>query len=382
MMANRIRVGIVGLKPDVSWAARAHIPALRKLPDLFEITGVANTSLASAETAADTFGIPRAFGDVTALAESPDVDVVAVTVRVPYHLELVKAAVDAGKHVYCEWPLGNGLAEAETMAKMVRDKGVIGVAGTQARVAPEILYLRKLVQDGYVGEVLSSTVTAHGRSWGPTHTDFPNRGYLLDNRNGASMLTIPFGHTVAAVREVLGDFSVLTALIENRRKTILLPETGETVPFDTPDQVAVCGRIGGDAPIMMHYRGGMPRGDTGLRWEINGTSGDLRVTGLHGGAQQVQLTIEGAQGVDDPFRKMELPASYAAGDWPDHIYASNVARLYARMGADIRDGTQTAPSFDDAVELHRVIDVMERAAASQEWLPVEAPNRPLPIAPS
>lgn len=377
-MSGKIRVGIVGLKPEISWAARAHIPALRTMPEMFEVAGVANTSLASAEEAAQAFNIPRAFADVQALAASPEIDLIAVTVRVPYHLELVRAAVDAGKHVYCEWPLGNGLAEAEDMAAMVRAKGVLGVAGTQARVAPEVLYLRQLLDEGYVGEVLSSTITAHGRSWGPVHTDYANRAYLLDNRNGASMLTIPFGHTLAAVRDVLGDFSTLTAIVENRRGEILLPETARMVPFDTPDQIAVCGRIGADVPIVMHYRGGMPRTRDGFEWQINGTKGDLRVTGLHGGTQQVQLTIEGAQGVDDPFRKIDLPPGFAAGNWPDHIYPANVARLYARMGADLRNGTRTAPDFDDAVELHRVIDVMERAAAAKAWLPVSAPNRLLP----
>lgn len=379
-MTQKFRVGIVGLKPEISWAARAHVPALRKLSDRFEISGVANTGLASAQEAATAYDIPHAFEDAEALARSSDVDLVAVTVRVPYHRELVKAAVDAGKHVYCEWPLGNGVAEGIEMADMVREKGVLGVIGTQARVAPEILYLRKLIEDGYVGEVLSSTITAQGRSWGPVHTDYKNRAYLLDNKNGASMLTIPFGHTIAAVRDVLGDFSALTAMIENRRKEILLPEIDKIVPFDTPDQIAVAGRIGpGNVPIMMHYRGGMPRGKHGFEWEINGTKGDLRVTGLHGGTQQVQLTIDGGQGVDAPFEKIDLPSEFSGGDWPDHIYPSNVARIYARMADDLERGTNTAPSFDDGVALHRVIDAMERASAGQNWERIDAPNRPLPI---
>lgn len=378
-MTKKIRVGIVGLKPEVSWAARAHIPALRALSDDFEIAGVANTSYASAADAAKAFDIPLAFADIESMAQSPDVDLIAVTVRVPFHLELVRAAVDAGKHVYCEWPLGNGLAEAEEMAAMVRARGVIGVAGTQARVAPEVLYLRKLLEDGYVGEVLSSCITAQGRSWGPVHTDFKNRAYLLNNSNGASMLTIPFGHTVAAVRDVLGDFTTLTSIIENRRKSILLPETGEVVPFDTPDQIAVCGRIGSGVPITMNYRGGMPRSGEGFTWDISGTEGDLRITGLHGGAQQVKLSIYGGRGVDAPFEVIPVPDDYTAGDWPEHIYPSNVARIYARMASDILHGTSTAPSFDDAVELHRVIDAMERASAKQDWEPVHAPNRPLPM---
>ena len=128
-------------------------PALQALPDLFEIAGVANSSRASAEAAAVACGIPRAFEGVSKLVNSPDIDVVAITVKVPHHFELVQAAIEAGKHVYCEWPLGNGLAEAEEMAARLKAKGLMGVVGNQARVAPEILYLRQLLADGFTGDV-------------------------------------------------------------------------------------------------------------------------------------------------------------------------------------------------------------------------------------
>ena len=118
MTEKRFRVGIVGLEPGRSWAARAHVPALRALSDDYEIAGVANTSLESAQKAAAALEIPRAFNDVAELVSSPDVDIVAVTVRVSYHLEMVKAAIAARKHVFCEWPLGNGLAEAEELAAL------------------------------------------------------------------------------------------------------------------------------------------------------------------------------------------------------------------------------------------------------------------------
>ena len=165
MVERRFRVGIVGLQPGRSWAARAHIPALRALADTYEIAGVANTSRASAEAAAAACGLARGFENVGALVRSAEVDIVAVTVKVPHHLEIVKAAVGAGKHVYCVWPLGNGLAEAEELAALVKAKGVLGVVGTQARVAPEIQYLRRLLADGFVGDVLSTTITARGRGW-------------------------------------------------------------------------------------------------------------------------------------------------------------------------------------------------------------------------
>lgn len=379
-MAGKIRIGIIGLQAGRSWADRAHLPALRSLSDFYAVAGVANTSRASAEAAAAACGISRAFDSPAALVASPDIDAVSVTVRVPYHLELVKLAAEAGKHIYCEWPLGNGLAEAEAMAAMVRRTGVRGVIGTQARVAPPIIHMRRLIEQGYVGRVLSATVTARGRSWGGDHEDARNRGYLLERRNGATMLTIPMGHTLAAIRDVLGDFTELSAIVTNRRQAVRLPETGEMVPFDAPDQAVVCGLIGDGAPISIHYRGGMPRGEEGFVWEINGTEGDLRLTARHGGAQQVPLHLTGGRGADRTMAPIALPdEAPIAGAWPDDVNPGNVARLYARMAQDLRDGTQTAPTFDDAVALHQVIDAIETASSSGNRIAVTAPNRRLPM---
>src|SRR5215831_10770541 len=127
MPGQRFGVGIVGVEPGRSWAARGHIPALRALSQTFEIIGVANTTKASAEAAAAATGLPRAFADVAELVAAPEVDIVTVAVKVPHHSEIVKAAIEAGKHVYCEWPLGNGVAEAEDMAARARASGVMGV---------------------------------------------------------------------------------------------------------------------------------------------------------------------------------------------------------------------------------------------------------------
>lgn len=67
--------------------------------------------------------IDRAFCDVEDLLNAPEVDIVTVTTKVPHHFELVQAAIAAGKHVYCEWPLGNGLEEAERLARIAKDRG-------------------------------------------------------------------------------------------------------------------------------------------------------------------------------------------------------------------------------------------------------------------
>src|SRR5436853_5362000 len=111
----KIHVGIIGASPARGWAAQAHIPALKSLSDDFEITALSTTRRESADAASKLFGVPDAFDNHQELVNSPAVDVVAVTVKVPYHLELATAALEAGKAVYCDWPLGTGLQEAQTL---------------------------------------------------------------------------------------------------------------------------------------------------------------------------------------------------------------------------------------------------------------------------
>jgi predicted dehydrogenase len=125
MRDGKIGVGIIGVQPGRSFAAIAHIPALKALPQ-YEIVAISTTRRESAEAAAREFGISKAYDNNTALITDPAVDLVAVTVKVPHHLQLVTAALEAGKSVYCEWPLGNGLVEAEQMSRISWRKGMSG----------------------------------------------------------------------------------------------------------------------------------------------------------------------------------------------------------------------------------------------------------------
>lgn len=361
MNIKPVRVGFIGLNPGIHWAATAHIPALQTLSDRYQVVGVANTSHASARNAAQAFDLPHAFENADALVTSPEVDLVVVTVKVPHHYELVSKALAAGKHVYCEWPLGNGLAEARKMAALAEAKGVVAAVGTQMRVAPEVEYLRQLVADGYVGEVLSTTLVGSGAQWG-VETDAAH-AYLYDNRTGASLLTIPLGHTLAGVREVLGEFEDLSARTALRRNQVRVTDTGETLTSTTPDQIMVHGTLASGAAISIHYRGGLSRG-TNFLWEINGSEGDLQVTAASGHAQLAQLSIRGGQG-DSGLAALTPPAAAYEG-WPDNAVARNVARVYALIAEDIRTGTRTAPGFRDAVALHETIDAIERSAAQGE----------------
>src|SRR2546423_2253857 len=159
MSSDIIRVGIVGANPRQGWAAMAHIPALTALPQ-FTLTAVCTTRAESAQAAAEAFGAGHAFTDAGDLAAHPEVDLVTVAIRTPAHLDPVVAALDAGKHVYCEWPLARTTKEAEMLAAAANDAGVHHAVGLQARYAPAVGYLRDLIAEGYIGQVTSVDVVA------------------------------------------------------------------------------------------------------------------------------------------------------------------------------------------------------------------------------
>ena len=153
-MADKIRLGIIGANIHRGWAPRAHLPAVVASPE-FELTAVCTTKMESAEESRQKFGARLAFDDYREMLAHPDIDAVVVSLRVPNHYEPTVAAINAGKHIYTEWPLGRTTAEAKEMADLAQAKGVINMIGLQARANPGILYEKDLVESGYVGEMMS-----------------------------------------------------------------------------------------------------------------------------------------------------------------------------------------------------------------------------------
>jgi predicted dehydrogenase len=359
--AKKIRVGIIGANPNRGWAAQAHIPALKSLSDDFEIAALSTSRRESADAASKFFGVPLAFDNHRDLVNSPEVDVVAVTVKVPYHLELATAALGADKAVYCEWPLGNGLQEAETLAALAKEKGVLAVAGLQARSAPAVAYVRDLIKQGYVGEVLSTTLIGSGMGWGPTVEGF--NAYLNDKSHGATMLSIALGHAADAVCHCLGEVRELSATMARRRTTFTIAETGERKPMTADDQVCVSGLLDSGAALSIHYRGGISRA-TNLLWEINGTEGDLQLTAAGGQAQIFEMDVRGGKGSQSSLETLPVPEQYRWSPPQVPGPSTNVAQAYARLARDYRDGTHLCPTFADAVTRHRMLNAIETAAAT------------------
>jgi predicted dehydrogenase len=361
---STLGVGIVGVSPERGWAAAAHIPALRALPN-YEIRALGAHNAESARAAGEVFGVSAVFTDHEQLVTRPDIDVVAVTVKAPHHRELVSAALAAGKAVYCEWPLGRDLDDARAMASLAVEQRVRTIVGLQARQAPAIEFVQQLLSDGYVGEVLSTTMV--GLSVLGNRLVEPN-AYMLDETNGANVLTIAVGHSLDILSHVLGEFVDLSAVSALRRPLITIQETGEQIEKTAPDQIAVIGTLTSGATASIHVREAVA-GGTGFLWEINGTNGTVRITAEAAQPQIYPLTVAGARGRNEPA-ELVVPASLTQR-WPalanlEGAPAYNVGRAYAAFAADMDSGSHTVPHFADAVRRHEVIAAIETSAASGE----------------
>jgi len=359
---STLGVGIVGVSPVRGWATTAHIPALRALPN-YEIRALSAHNAESARAAGEAFGVNAVFSDHEQLMTRPDIDVVAVTVKVPHHRELVSAALAAGKAVYCEWPLGRDLDDARAMAALAAKQGVHTVVGLQARQAPAVEFVQQLLRDGYVGEVLSTTMV--GLSI-PGDVVVQANAYMLDQTKGANLLTVPLGHSLDLLNYVLGEFADLSAMSDLRRPLITIEETGERIVKTAADQIAVIGTLRSGATASLHIREAVA-GGIGFLWEINGTDGTLRITAAAAVPGIFPLTVAGAQGRNEPA-ELAVPTALTQR-WPglaslEGAPAYNVGRAYAAFAADIDSGSHTVPDFADAVRRHEVIAAIERSAAS------------------
>jgi len=362
MATEKIRVGIIGANVRYGWGSSAHIPALSALPE-FEITAVCTSRQETADETAKHFGISRAFADPYKMVQHPDVDLVSICVRVPFHHQMGMAALNAGKHLFCEWPLAATTEQAQQMRDLAARKGVRHMVGLQARGARAINRVRDLVAQGYIGKVLSCTMIVTTPGWG---SDFTlSRAYLADRSTGATLMTIPGGHSIDALCFCLGEFKEVFSVVATQRQRFKIVETGETIQMTSPDQVLLSGVLQSGAVASVHVKGGTANG-TGFLFEIHGTEGDLAVAPAdprQGTSVQIsEFTVRGAQS-GKTLADLPIPESYRCV--PAQVPAGppfNVAQLFVRMAEGISEGKPVSSDFDVAVKRHLLLDAIQKAS--------------------
>ena len=365
MAADKIRMGVIGANIHRGWAPRSHLPAIVASPD-FELTAVCTTRKESAEESAAKFGAKLAFDDYREMLAHPDIDAVAVVLRVPAHYQPTLDAIQADKHVFTEWPLGRTLAEAEEMATQARLKNVRNLVGLQARLNPAIMHMKDLIESGYVGDIMSCHVSVIREGVLQRVSD---RAWQRDKSLGANTLTIPFGHTVDAFRFVAGEFTHVSSVVSTQATQWLETDTQQLVDVTSPDNVLVSGRLANGGVASVHIAT-TPWAGSGYRMEIYGRDGTLVASGNN--SPQIDVVhLHGAKAGEKSLQPIDIPERYIymPADAPQNE-AYNVGQMYSVFGQAIRSGTDCQPDFDTAVSMHRFIDTVEAASTQGQELAV------------
>lgn len=365
-MPDQIRLGIIGASPTVGWAHRAHLPAVPAAV-AFELTAACTTRMETATESATRYGARMAFDDYRNMLQHREIDAVAVVIRVPAHYDITKDAINAGKHVFTEWPLGRTTEEARELAALAREKGVRTIVGLQSRAAPAVMHMKELVDTGYVGEILSCSLRQIGS--GVLSRD-SGRTWQREVELGANTLTISAGHAIDALRFVVGDFARVSAKLTTQVPQWHETDTDVMVDVTSPDNILVNGTLENGAIASIHVAS-IPWAGKGLTMEIYGRDGTLKATS--GGSTNVgSVKLEGAQGTDDLI-EIDIPAhhTYVSEETPKGP-PFNVGQMYDQFGKGIQGKDSSYPDFDTAVELHVLIDAIRQSSDEGREIDVSA----------
>ncbi|MYX59075.1 Gfo/Idh/MocA family oxidoreductase [Streptomyces sp. SID8382] len=351
-----MRVGIVGASARTGWAQVSHVPAIQAL-DGITLEAVATRREESAREAAAAFGARTWHTDPLAMIQDSSIDIVTVAVKVPDHRDLVLAALEAGKAVYCEAPLGGSPTETQMLAASAQSGH--SVIGLQGRLNPSVRRAAQIIAEGRIGRPLNARVVSTSSAFGAASTSAYE--YFEKEESGASLLTITAGHTLDLVEALLGEITEVDARTEILWPHPELLDTGGQACREVPDHVDVLARTTTGAVVTADVVGGVPPEDADFRFELRGTDGWLSLTGgsLYG-VQGGDLSLASSISFDAP----DKPAAPATAASP----ALNVAELYACLVRDLETGSRSAPDFAHARHNTDLMAGVSQAARSgRRW---------------
>ncbi len=352
-----VRVGVVGASPP-GFGDRAHLPAVQADPGLV-LEAVCTTREQTARAAAKKWQARKSYVGIDDLCGDPDVDLISVAVRPRLHHPLVMSALQAGKPVYCEWPLALTSAEAQEMAALAETEGIPTAIGLQGRFAPAIAWARHLLEEGVVGRPLSFVVS---QMLSKFDVD-PDRSWLVRHEEASGALFVAFAHVMDSVRFLLGEVESIAA-----RQMTLSPDglytDGGAFRWKTADTVmATAELVGGVAGTAYVSNAVTPPQGYSLR--ILGEEGQILLAApsyyqfspVKVSVGPMTVSVGGRN--SDLLEETTIPARFFS-DMPvtEGHSAYNVARALSRFADSIRDGERFRPDFRDGVVMHRLLDAV------------------------
>ncbi|KAI0345132.1 NAD(P)-binding protein [Trametopsis cervina] len=353
-----IRLGVIGLSANGGWAATSLIPPIFEplLADKYKLTALCTSSEESAKEAATKYTtiaghpVKGYFGSqgYRDIANDPEVDMVVVSVKIEEHAEPVLATIEAGKMLFVEWAPGKNLEETVKLAEAAKAKGVRSLVGTQGAYAAYPKKVKEIIDSGKIGRVLSTSLSGAGPYGGGI--SIPAMSRVFDINNGLTLLTVPIGHFLIILKDVLGTFTEVTALGSIRFPIVQVIGGEPITDRTTHDQVIVTGVLKSNVGtahdgvvVNIHYQGGVVTHEPFL-WSIFGETGTIEVKAAKDAPGDVMPTQEKdvyLNGVKVEVEETEVDKKLG-----------NTGKGWLEFAEQSGRGV----SLEDSVELYRVVD--------------------------
>lgn len=362
---------------------RVHAMAYKAIPfhyglpaDSFKIVGVATTRAETAQKAAEEIGCEVWTSDYRELLARADVDLIDCCTPNFNHEEIIVAAAEAGKHIYCEKPLAMNVAEGQRMVAAVEKSGVKTQMTFNFRFFPALIRARQLIEAGFLGRVFSFRGRYYRASY--ISPQKPLSWRLSKEVSGGGALFDLGSHVLDLIYYLLGDFSAVQATMETLiKERPLTGSSGETGPVDVDDIALLHVRLK-DQTLGLIEASRMGTGATNdLQIEIFGEQGALRFNLEDPSWLQVydvrdpEKPLGGMRG----FKRLETVQRYEDQKSPDWTMTPTFTRAHTECQYQflkaVRDDLPSPPTLADGLRIQEAMAAAERSAAEGRWVKLE-----------
>jgi predicted dehydrogenase len=328
MEASRtIRWGIAG-PGDI--AERVMAPAMRQAPHS-RLVAVARRDHAAAEAFAERHGAERAYGDIAALAQDPDVDAIYVATPVARHAPDTLLAAAYGKHVLCEKPLALTVAEGERMRDVCAAAGVQFMTCYYQRFNRRHRQIRDLLAAGAIGRVTAARWNFGGRS-----PDRPGAWRQDPVQAGGGSYLDNASHSIDLIRYLLGEIVAVTAFVDTLAASYAVEDTASSLLLLAS---------GAQVVVTSHWSTNDPDEERNSLLEILGTEGVIISMPLH-----------------DKFSRGRLMLATAEGERHFAYEESTHVAVLEEFAAALAEGRPPAITIDDGLASLRVVHAVYESA--------------------
>lgn len=357
-----VGVGVIGADPSGrGFAPRAHLPAIRA-SEALELLAVCTSRTETARLAAERWNAPRWYAGYERLLEDSDVELVTVSVRVRLHKAIVEAALEAGKAVYCEWPLGLHAAEAGHLSRLAEERGIVCGVGTQGRFSPAAMRARDLLGRGAIGLPLGVQVAQLLEPFSVQS----DRWWFAKDEEASGALHVATAHITDLVQYLLGPIIAVAGATSTTLPEGRFSDTGEPFRWTAADTVAYVARFPGGA-IGSAYVTNTARPAAGFSLRIIGEEGQLLLTSPGYAQFGPAALLRGSVG-DRELSGVTIPdAQTRQLGLSEEDPGFNVGRALTQLAGAMRNGSAFRPDFRDATRLHRVIEAVARSSKDGAW---------------